>query len=151
MRTRGCFENRSNFFLNKFILFLGSPWRDKVSLSILDLQEKGIIQMLYDKWWKSGLTCIRDEIKNKDGKANPLDFQNIGGVFVVLFVGLVLAIMIAFVEFIYKYKNTSKTGRVSKKRFFSSIFSFLNLRTHFRLLKFDKKKGLKKLKNTLQK
>lgn len=50
--------------LKIFINFIqGSPWRDRVSLAILDLQEKGIIQMLYDKWWKSGLTCIRDEIK----------------------------------------------------------------------------------------
>ena len=49
--------------------------------------------MLYDKWWKSGLTCIRDEIKNKDGKANALDFQNIGGVFVVLLIGMLLAIL----------------------------------------------------------
>ena len=70
--------------------------------------------MLYDKWWKSGLTCIRDEIKNKDGKANPLDFSNIGGVFVVLLIGMVIAIGVAFVEFVYKFKNTSKTGRVSK-------------------------------------
>lgn len=71
--------------------------------------------MLYDKWWKSGLTCIRDEIKNKDGKANPLDFSNIGGVFVVLFVGLILAILVAFIEFVCRFKNSpSKTGRVSK-------------------------------------
>lgn len=70
--------------------------------------------MLYDKWWKSGLTCIRDEIKNKDGKANALDFQNIGGVFVVLLVGLVIACFIALIEFIYRFKNTSsKTARVS--------------------------------------
>lgn len=100
-----------------------------MSLAILDLQEKGVIQMLYDKWWKSGLTCIRDEIKNKDGKANPLDFSNIGGVFVVLLIGMLLAIGIAFVEFVYKFKSTSKTGRVSK-------FSSKNLNK-----KFSQKKG----------
>ena len=78
--------------------------------------------MLYDKWWKSGLTCIRDEIKNKDGKANPLDFSNIGGVFVVLLIGMILAIGVAFVEFVYKFKNTSKTGRVSKFLGFSCVY-----------------------------
>ncbi|KAH9630559.1 hypothetical protein HF086_016063 [Spodoptera exigua] len=31
----------------------GSPWRDKISLAILELQEKGVIQILYDKWWKN--------------------------------------------------------------------------------------------------
>ena len=30
----------------------GSPWRDKISLAILHLQEKGVIRMLYDRWWK---------------------------------------------------------------------------------------------------
>jgi hypothetical protein len=50
----------------------GSPWRDKISLAILELQEKGTIQILYDKWWKNtGEICSRDE-KNKESKANAL-------------------------------------------------------------------------------
>lgn len=57
--------------------------------------------MLYDKWWKSpGLTCIRDEMKNKDGKASPLGLDNIGGVFVVLMFGLLLALIASFIEFL---------------------------------------------------
>lgn len=50
----------------------GSPWRDKISLAILDQQEKGTIQLLYDKWWKNtGEICSRDE-KSKESKANAL-------------------------------------------------------------------------------
>nr|KAF7419983.1 hypothetical protein H0235_010280 [Vespula pensylvanica] len=57
---------------------MGSPWRDKISLAILELQEKGEIQMLYDKWWKSpGDTCMRTE-KGKESKANALGVDNIG-------------------------------------------------------------------------
>ena len=38
----------------------GSPWRDHLSLAILELQEKGTIQMLYNKWWKNtGDVCGR--------------------------------------------------------------------------------------------
>jgi hypothetical protein len=56
----------------------GSPWRDKISLAILELQEKGIIQILYDKWWKNtGDVCNRDE-KSKESKANALGVENIG-------------------------------------------------------------------------
>lgn len=56
--------------------------------------------MIYDKWWKSpGLTCIRDEMKNKDGKASPLGLDNIGGVFVVLLLGLVIALIASMCEF----------------------------------------------------
>ncbi|XP_075223927.1 glutamate receptor ionotropic, kainate glr-3-like [Lycorma delicatula] len=44
----------------------GSPWRDKISLAILELQEKGEIQMLYDKWWKNpGDTCTRNEKRKR--------------------------------------------------------------------------------------
>lgn len=58
--------------------FAGSPWRDKISLAILELQEKGEIQMLYDTWWKSpGDTCMRTE-KGKESKANALGVDNIG-------------------------------------------------------------------------
>lgn len=72
----------------------GSIWRDKISLAILELQEKGEIQMLYDKWWKNSQeTCVRDE-KHKETKANSLNVENIGGVFVVLLCGLAFAVLV---------------------------------------------------------
>lgn len=56
----------------------GSLWRDPMSLAILELQEKGIIQILYDKWWKNtGDVCNREE-KSKESKANALGVENIG-------------------------------------------------------------------------
>ncbi|XP_053623166.1 glutamate receptor ionotropic, kainate 2 [Plodia interpunctella] len=89
----------------------GSPWRDKISLAILELQEKGVIQILYDKWWKNtGDVCNRD---GKDSKANPLGVQNIGGVFVTLLCGLALAIMVAILEFCWNSKKTAAQGRQS--------------------------------------
>ncbi|KAL1436208.1 hypothetical protein MTO96_010945 [Rhipicephalus appendiculatus] len=93
--------------------FPGSPWRDKISLAILDLQEKGVIQMLYNKWWKSpGLTCNRDD-KNKEGKANALGLANIGGVFVVLLCGLAVAILTAIMEFCINSRKHAQTDRQS--------------------------------------
>lgn len=63
---------------NEGFLYAGSPWRDKISLAILELQEKGVIQILYDKWWKNtGDVCNRDD-KNKESKANALGVENIG-------------------------------------------------------------------------
>lgn len=51
------------------ILVAGSPWRDKLSLAILELQEKGMIQLMYNKWWKNtGDVCNRDD--KKDSKAS---------------------------------------------------------------------------------
>ena len=113
------------------VLCVGSPWKDRISLAILELQEKGEIQMIYDKWWKSpGLTCIRDEI-NKEGKASPLGLENIGGVFVVLMFGLALALFTAMFEFFFKSKKNAKKSRVSYQtsvpwdRKFNLIFSLI--------------------------
>ncbi|XP_033188230.1 glutamate receptor ionotropic, kainate 2-like isoform X5 [Bombus vosnesenskii] len=90
---------------------MGSPWRDKISLAILELQEKGEIQMLYDKWWKSpGDTCMRTE-KGKESKANSLGVDNIGGVFVVLLCGLAFAVLIAIFEFCYSTRRNMPAER----------------------------------------
>ncbi|XP_011878966.1 PREDICTED: glutamate receptor ionotropic, kainate 2-like isoform X3 [Vollenhovia emeryi] len=90
---------------------MGSPWRDKISLAILELQEKGEIQILYDRWWKSpGDTCMRTE-KGKENKANSLGVDNIGGVFVVLLCGLAFAVLIAIFEFCYNSRRNAPSER----------------------------------------
>lgn len=86
---------------------MGSPWRDRISLAILVLQEKGDIQMLYDKWWKvPGEQCVRatSDRQLKESKANALDLDNIGGIFVVLLAGLAFAVLVAVQEFCINYK-----------------------------------------------
>ncbi|KAB7507988.1 Glutamate receptor ionotropic, kainate 2 [Armadillidium nasatum] len=95
---------------------MGSPWRDKISLAILELQEKGIIQMLYNKWWKNtGDICDRED-KSKESKASALGLDNIG-VFVVLLCGLAFAVLIAILEFCWNAKEmhtsirSTTTGR----------------------------------------
>lgn len=120
-------------------MILGSPWRDKISLAILELQEKGITQILYDKWWKNtGDVCNRDD-KSKESKANALGIENIGkflvnatrvsnqefhfqcasshkifagGVFVVLLCGLALAIIVAILEFCWNSKKNARMDQV---------------------------------------
>lgn len=114
------------FSISPFLFrIVGSPWRDRISLTILDLQEKGIIQMLYDKWWKSpGLTCIRDELTKKDGKAAALGADNIGGVFVVLLFGLAFAVLTAMFEFFWHSRKLAKNSRVSEFFFFQFLQTF---------------------------
>ncbi|CAG0916424.1 unnamed protein product [Notodromas monacha] len=88
-----------------------SPWRDRISLAILELQEKGTIQMLFNKWWKNtGDTCHRDD-KNKDSKANALGKSNIGGVFVVLLSGLALSLIVALLEFCWVSKKNAESTK----------------------------------------
>lgn len=57
----------------------GSPWRDKLSLAILELQEKGVIHMLYSKWWKNSAESCHRFDKSKGTKAT-LGVDSIGKV-----------------------------------------------------------------------
>lgn len=102
---------------------LGSPYTDDISLKILEMQEKGDIQKFYNRWWKSGGTCMRDE--KKDSKANPLKVENVGGIFVVLIGGLLLSILVALCEFMYYAKRNSKRIKVRLFRLKFLIRSFI--------------------------
>ncbi|CAF3034688.1 unnamed protein product [Rotaria socialis] len=88
----------------------GSPHRERFSEIILDLQEKGIIQKSYNKWWKGKGTCSSDK---KDSKANPLGLTNVGGIFVVLLGGIVLSIFVAILEFLWHARKNHADRRVS--------------------------------------
>lgn len=90
----------------------GSPYTDDISLKILEMQEKGEIQKFYNRWWKSGNTCIRDE--KKDSKASSLNVENVGGIFVVLVGGVIIAMFISIIEFIYYAKKNASQINVNK-------------------------------------
>ena len=76
------------------------------------MQEKGEIQKFYNRWWKGGSTCIRDE--KKDSKANALKVENVGGIFVVLVGGVIIAVIVSFIEFIYYAKRNPKFVKVKQ-------------------------------------
>ena len=80
-------------------------------MAILELQENGRIQLLYNKWWRNVGTCNLDD--KKDSKANSLGIANVGGIFVVLFVGLALAIVTAVVEFVWNSRKNAAVEKVS--------------------------------------
>ncbi len=89
----------------------GSPYTEDISLKILEMQERGDIQKFYNKWWKNSGSCIRDE--KKDSKANALNVENVGGIFVVLVGGLILAVIVSVIEFVYYAKKNSARINVS--------------------------------------
>lgn len=90
---------------------LGSPWRDPISMAILELQESGKIQMHYNRWWKNTGTCNRENKKDQS-KASALGLENIGGIFVCLLGGLAFSVLVAFLEFIWNSKKNAKTDKV---------------------------------------
>uniref|UniRef100_A0A8D2QGC2 Glutamate receptor n=1 Tax=Zonotrichia albicollis TaxID=44394 RepID=A0A8D2QGC2_ZONAL len=86
---------------------LGSPYRDKITIAILQLQEEDKLHVMKEKWWR-GNGCPEDENK----EASALGVQNIGGIFIVLAAGLVLSVFVAMVEFIYKLRKTAEREQV---------------------------------------
>uniref|UniRef100_A0A8C3XGF8 Glutamate receptor n=1 Tax=Cyanoderma ruficeps TaxID=181631 RepID=A0A8C3XGF8_9PASS len=87
---------------------MGSPYRDKITIAILQLQEEGKLHMMKEKWWR-GNGCPEEESK----EASALGVQNIGGIFIVLAAGLVLSVFVAVGEFLYKSKKNAQLEKVN--------------------------------------
>ncbi|XP_067875204.1 glutamate receptor ionotropic, kainate 2 isoform X1 [Heterodontus francisci] len=98
---------------------MGSPYREKITITILQLQEEGKLHMMKEKWWR-GNGCPEEESK----EASALGVQNIGGIFIVLAAGLVLSIFVAVGEFLYKSK---KNAQLEKRSFCSAMVEELRL------------------------
>ncbi|KAG7270576.1 hypothetical protein CRUP_000141, partial [Coryphaenoides rupestris] len=81
---------------------IGSPYRDKVTIAILQLQEEGKLHMMKEKWWR-GNGCPEEDNK----EASALGVENIGGIFIVLAAGLVLSVFVAIGEFVYKARRNA--------------------------------------------
>ncbi|KAJ8280113.1 hypothetical protein GJAV_G00050690 [Gymnothorax javanicus] len=87
---------------------IGSPYRDKITIAILQLQEEGKLHMMKEKWWR-GNGCPEEDNK----EASALGVENIGGIFIVLAAGLVLSVFVAIGEFIYKTRKNADIEQVS--------------------------------------
>lgn len=107
-RVRMAFACISWIFLFPFLFSSGSPYRDKITIAILQLQEEGKLHMMKEKWWR-GNGCPEEDSK----EASALGVENIGGIFIVLAAGLVLSVFVAIGEFIYKSRKNSDIEQVS--------------------------------------
>ncbi|KAG7225257.1 hypothetical protein INR49_014652 [Caranx melampygus] len=87
---------------------LGSPYRDEITLGILQLQESNRLEILKRRWWEGG-QCPKEE----DHRAKGLGMENIGGIFVVLICGLIIAVFVAIMEFVWSTRRTAETDEVN--------------------------------------
>ena len=79
-------------------------------MEIVYLQETQQISKLYNKWWKekSGGKCDVEEKKD----ASSLGVKHVGGVFVVLVGGMVIGLLLACCEFMFKAKKNARLDKV---------------------------------------
>ncbi|KAM9114080.1 glutamate receptor ionotropic, kainate 4 isoform 1-T1 [Pangshura tecta] len=83
---------------------VGSIFRDEFDLAILQLQENNRLEILKRKWWEGG-KCPKEE----DHRAKGLGMENIGGIFVVLICGLIVAIFMAMLEFLWSLRHSEQS------------------------------------------
>lgn len=85
----------------------GSHLKDQFNNAILTLLNKRQLEKLKEKWWKN------DEIQAKcekpEDQSDGISIQNIGGVFIVIFVGIGMAcITLVFEYWWYKYRKNPR-------------------------------------------
>ncbi|XP_065556599.1 ionotropic receptor 25a-like isoform X5 [Artemia franciscana] len=83
----------------------GSPLKDRLNEAILKLLNLRRLESLKDKWWTENPSKAKcpPEASTSEG----ISIENIGGVFIVIFVGIILSIIVLIIEYIY-YKYYHK-------------------------------------------
>ncbi|XP_074036325.1 glutamate receptor ionotropic, kainate 2 [Leptinotarsa decemlineata] len=88
---------------------MNSPYRGAINMAVLTMQESGALAELKQKWWKK----MRKEPScdsmdaGEDEDSGKLALANVGGVFLVLYIGLALACFISSIEFLWNVRNVS--------------------------------------------
>ncbi|KAG8201467.1 hypothetical protein JTE90_024336 [Oedothorax gibbosus] len=94
----------------------GSPLKDQLSSAILKLLNQRRLEGLKEKWWNKN--PFKVECDDSEQQSDGISIANIGGVFIVIFIGVVLAIITLAVEyFLYRKKKPGKTRVVSVNRY----------------------------------
>ncbi|KAE8573967.1 ionotropic receptor 25a [Halyomorpha halys] len=87
----------------------GSPLKDQFNNAILQLLNKRKLEKLKEKWWSENPE--RQKCEKQDDQSDGISIHNIGGVFIVIFVGIGLAcITLGFEYWWYKYKRPADGG-----------------------------------------
>lgn len=76
----------------------------------MQLQEKGILSQLKEKWWKRGSqNCTSDASASSSGE---LTMAHVGGIFLVLLIGCSFAVILAIFEFIWNVRRVAVEEKV---------------------------------------
>ncbi|XP_077558305.1 glutamate receptor 1-like isoform X3 [Haemaphysalis longicornis] len=91
---------------------LGSNLRDRLNLAVLSMKENGDLARLENKWWYDRSECRSGD--SKESTQNELTLSNVAGCFYILIGGLVLAMVVALLEFCYKSRMEAARSKVQQ-------------------------------------
>ncbi|KAG5861295.1 hypothetical protein JTB14_029787, partial [Gonioctena quinquepunctata] len=87
-----------------------APYRGLINEAVLSLQENGTLRTLKERWWKrkgNGPSCLEERNQGKDDKEGDLDWAKTSGIFLVLVVGVAIALAFGLIEFLWNVRNVS--------------------------------------------
>ncbi|CAL1688316.1 unnamed protein product [Lasius platythorax] len=91
----------------------GSPLKDQFNNAILILLNKRRLEKLKDRWWKHN--PVRKNCDLENDQSDGISIHNIGGVFLVIFVGIVFACFTLAFEYWY-YRYRAKVSEIHKDK-----------------------------------
>lgn len=74
-----------------------SPYTNRITVGILNLRERNIIERTRKKWWDDRSQCPPPS-NSKTGNTQSLDVNNLAGVFIILLGGVVISIVLVIIE-----------------------------------------------------
>ncbi|XP_051172594.1 glutamate receptor ionotropic, kainate 2-like [Leptopilina boulardi] len=91
-----------------------APYRHDLSSAILELQETGILAQMKQHWWRQrngGGSCEQVE----SGQPEELNLKNVGGVYLVLCIGVIISFLWTLTEMLLRIRVTSHEYNVPFK------------------------------------
>ncbi|XP_063916984.1 glutamate receptor ionotropic, kainate 2-like isoform X2 [Zophobas morio] len=115
---------------------LDCPYRTIINDAILALQENGELNDLKNKWWReeSSVCVIPHE-------GSELRLENVGGIFVVLGLGVAVALFLGLMEFLWTVRQTSIEEHIT-------YWQAFKMEILFALKVWISKKKIKQLENS---
>nr|QKN21515.1 glutamate receptor ionotropic kainate 2 [Zeugodacus tau] len=102
---------------------LGAEYRSNLSVSLLQLSEKGELYTLKRRWWKLKEELNCDDSDNTDG--DELSIIELSGVFVVLGAGVVVAFIIGICEFLWNVQTVAVDENTTPWQAFKAELCFV--------------------------
>jgi len=88
----------------------GSPLKDQLNDAILKLLNQRKLETFKERWWNQNPDKKVCDDEDSDDNGGGISIYNIGGVFIVIFVGIALAVITLIVEYwYYKYKKPNSS------------------------------------------
>uniref|UniRef100_A0A0N4ZCL6 PBPe domain-containing protein n=1 Tax=Parastrongyloides trichosuri TaxID=131310 RepID=A0A0N4ZCL6_PARTI len=97
----------------------GHPIKDKLSTSILRLLHQRKLETLKQKWWDNNPNKAKCPTTSDSNYG--IKIENIGGVFIVILAGIIMAIVTLIIEYIYHHRMMQKSINIRESNTSTTI------------------------------